>query len=471
MKANPHWSYRPYRPLNHMDAAFKPYICRLAPFKTGTEVQLLDNGSPDCRHVVKVRPKGTLEPWQQIAVEGKTCVVDGLTPWMDYEIIAEREDDPAQHSEPRLFRTGEYPGRMVNYLHPKDSIYSFSGSTLCNPCIVKAPSGALISCMDIYENQAPQNLELICRSRDRGETWEYVADLFPCMWGTLFFHRGVLYMLATSTENGDLLIGASYDEGETWTRPVMLFPGSGMWKRAGWQRQPMPMLEYQGKLMTSIEYGCWSEPDIFGIHTLWIDCDADLLDPQSWNMSKGTHYDKFWPNSPKGGNPALLEGNLYVDRRGKVVNLLRMQINNSDPAYGYACYLELDMEDLDAAPQFNSIRKMPTGANTKTYVLYDKISDKYWAIGNLVTDPEKPAMRNVVALLASDDGYDWRIAKVLYDLSAYSHEEVGMQYHQFIIDGDDILWVSRTAFNQARSFHDSNCQTFHPILNFRDLDK
>lgn len=471
MKVNPNWNYRPYRPLNHMDAAVKPYICRLSPFKTGAEVQLFDNGCPEATHIVKVRPRGTLEPWRCLQTDSEQCIIEGLIPWMDYEIIAERADDPTQCSELRLFRTGDYPGRVVSYLHPEDPIYSFSGSTLCNPCIVKMPSGTLVTCADIFESQMPQNLEIIYRSHDYGKTWEYVTELFPCMWGTIFLHHGVLYMLATSTENGDILIGASHDEGSTWTRPVMLFPGSGMWKCAGWQRQPMPILEYQGKLMTSIEYGCWSEPDLFGIHTLWADADADLLDPMSWNMSAGTHYDKSWPNSPKGGNPALLEGNLYVDRRGKVINLLRMQINNSFPAYGYACYLELDMDDLDAAPKFNSIREMPTGANTKTYVQYDAVSDKYWAIGNLVTDPSKPAMRNVVALLASDDGYDWRTVKVLCDYSEFNHLKVGMQYHHFIIDGANILWLSRTAFNQARNFHDSNCQTFHPILNFRELDK
>lgn len=471
MKVNPNWNYRPYRPMNRMDAAFKPYICRLAPFRTGTEVQLLDNGCPEAKHIVKVRPKGTPEAWQCLEMDGEQGVVEGLIPWMDYEIMAERADDPTQCSELRLFRTGDYPGRVVSYLHPKDPIYSFSGSTLCNPCIVKTPSGTLLTCADVFEAQAPQNLEIIYRSHDNGKTWEYVTELFPCIWGTLFLHRGVLYMLATSTENGDLLIGASFDEGTTWIRPVMLFPGSGMWKRAGWQRQPMPILEYQGKLMTSIEYGCWQEPDLFGIHTLWIDADADLLDPLRWNVSAGTHYDKRWPHSPQGGNPALLEGNLYVDRRGKVINLLRMQISSSSPSYGYACYLELDMENLDAAPKFHSIREMPTGANTKTYVQYDAVSDKYWAIGNLVTDPKKPTMRNVVALLASDDGYSWRIVKVLYDYSALSHEEVGMQYHHFLIDGDSILWLSRTAFNQARNFHDSNCQTFHLIEHFRDLDR
>ena len=472
MKVNSGWNYRPYQPLNHLKTAFKPYICRLAPFRTGTEVQLLDNGCPGAKHIVKVRPRGTPEPWQSMTVEGPTCIVDGLVSGIDYEIVAEREGEPEQCSKLRLFRTGEYPGRVVNYLHPDDNQYAFSGNMLGNPCIVKLPSGTLLSSMDLFTGQAPQNLELIFRSKDGGKTWEYVTDLFPCYWGTLFLHRGVLYILATATEFGDILVGASYDEGETWTRPVRLFPGSGMFKRAGWQRQPMPILNYGGKLMTSIEYGSWWESDLFGIHTLWVDEDADLLDPASWNVSEGTHFDKSWSGSPKGGNPALLEGNLYVDRRGKVINLLRMSIAGScDPDFGLACILELDMDNLDAAPKFNSIIEMPTGSNSKTYILYDPVSDKYWGIGNYVNNPKTPSMRSIAALVVSDDGYDWRIAKILFDYSNMDAHAAGMQYHHFIIEGNDLLWLSRTAFNNPRNFHDSNCQTFHIIENFRDMDR
>ena len=33
---------------------------------------------------------------------------------------------------------------------------------------------------------------------------------------------------------------------------------------------------------------------------------------------------------------------------------------------------------------------------------------------------------------------------------------VGFQYVSFIIDGDDILFLSRTAYNSPHNFHDSN---------------
>ena len=36
-------------------------------------------------------------------------------------------------------------------------------------------------------------------------------------------------------------------------------------------------------------------------------------------------------------------------------------------------------------------------------------------------------------------------------------------------DGDDIIALSRTAFDGARNFHDANYFTFHRIADFRQL--
>lgn len=469
MRGNTRWYHRPYQPMNSLTVAQSPYICRLAPFADGAEVQILDNGAPGAAHLLKVRPMGTLEPWQTFGLGGDRTVIDGLAPWTDYEILAERADGSAS-SALRFFRTGEYPGRMVNYLHPKDTQYAFSGRALCTPCLARLPSGTLIASMDVFASRAPQNLELIFRSRDDGRSWEYVTDLFPCTWGQMFVHRGRLYMLATSTEHGDLMISATDDEGETWRDPVRIFHGSGSALAAGWQRQAMPMIEHGGRLLTSLDFGGWAPMGGYGIHTLSIDADADLLKAENWNVSAGTFFDPAWPGAPKGGKPGLLEGSLFVAPDGSVKNLLRMQINSCEPSHGLACILGVDMDDLDAAPRFERIIEMPTGSNSKTHVQFDPVSNKYWAIGNLVTNPATPAMRTVVGLCVSDDGFSWRTAKVLFDYSGLSPAEVGMQYQHFIIDGDDILWLSRTAFNQAANFHDANCQTFHVIENFRNYD-
>ena len=50
-----------------------------------------------------------------------------------------------------------------------------------------------------------------------------------------------------------------------------------------------------------------------------------------------------------------------------------------------------------------------------------------------------------------------------------SAQDVGFQYIDFMFDGDDLIYLSRTAMNQAHNFHDANYQTFHRVKNFRSL--
>ena len=222
-------------------------------------------------------------------------------------------------------------------------------------------------------------------------------------------------------------------------------------------------------IVTSLDYGSWASPKKYGAATLFAREDADLLDPASWTISGITHYDPDWPGTPEGGAVSMLEGSVYVAGDGRLVNLLRMEMHGASPSYGKACLLELDPENLAAAPKFLKIIDMPTGANSRTHILKDPVGGKYWALGNLVTDPATPRMRSVLALAVSDDGYDWRVAKILLDYRRLSPKETGFQYASFIFDGEDILYLSRTSFNGAHNFHDANCQTYGTVRNFRML--
>ncbi|MBE6762720.1 MAG: exo-alpha-sialidase, partial [Ruminococcaceae bacterium] len=47
--------------------------------------------------------------------------------------------------------------------------------------------------------------------------------------------------------------------------------------------------------------------------------------------------------------------------------------------------------------------------------------------------------------------------------------KIGFQYVDFEIEGDDIIYLCRTAMNNAHNYHDANYSTFHRIKNFRDL--
>ena len=45
----------------------------------------------------------------------------------------------------------------------------------------------------------------------------------------------------------------------------------------------------------------------------------------------------------------------------------------------------------------------------------------------------------------------------------------GFQYVDWQFDGDDILYIVRTAYDGAHNYHDANRITFHQIHDFRRL--
>ena len=474
MKGITGWGYRPYRPAYSADEARAPFVVRIAPHEDWFEAEWLDNGAPQAAHRALWRRKGAQDEFAATELSGNTFAIRGLEQNCDYEFCVERTDGSAQ-SALRYVRTGPVPGArqgrpgsIVNYLHPEDDIYAFSGKALCSPSFVKLPGGALLASMDVFAGGAPQNLTLLFRSDDGGVNWRYVTDLFPCYWATLFMHRGRLYIQACSTEYGDILIGESRDEGRTWSKPVRLFVGSSSNRAAGWQRTPMPILHHAGRLWVSVDYGAWAEGGHY-VGALSIDEDADLLVSENWTCSELIAYDPAWPGAPEGKSSGLLEGSMVVDRQGNLLNIMRIGLVGCNPDHGVAVALKADAGAPEAPLCFHDFIALPSGSNSKTHIVYDPASDMYLAIGNICVDPQTPAQRNVLALQCSRDLHEWRVAEILLDYRDEDPRDVGFQYIYFIIDGDDILYLSRTSLNGARNFHDANYSVMHRVKDYRRL--
>lgn len=474
MKGITGWGYRPYRPAYKQQEASLPFVVRIAPHEDWFEAEWLDNGKPDAAHCVRWRPMGTEVRFHEKVLSDNTFRVDGLEELTDYEFCVARTDGTGE-SALRFVKTGPVPGSnhcrpgsIVNYLHPADTIYAFSGRSLCSPSFTRLDNGVLLASMDVFAGGEPQNLTLIYRSDDGGETWHYVTDLFPCYWATLFTHKGRLYMQACSTEYGDILIGESKDEGLTWTKPVRLFVGSSSNRAAGWQRTPMPILRHAGRLWVSTDYGAWAEGG-HSVGVLSIGEDDDLLLSENWTCTELIAYNPAWPGAPKGKSSGLLEGNMVVDRDGNLLDIMRIGLIGCEPSHGVAVALKADADDPEKALEFHAFVNIPSGSNSKTHMLYDKVSDRYIAIGNVCVNPETPGQRNVLALQYSKDLYHWEVADLLLDYREESPKEVGFQYIYFMFDGDDILYLSRTSLNGARNFHDANYSVMHRVKNFRAL--
>jgi hypothetical protein len=459
MKGMTSWSFSPYRPPE-FDVG-EIYICRIAPAQNGFCVEWLPLEGV-ASYTVQYRLRGSDTAFEALTVQGTAAQISGLLEGRDYEcrVIAD-----GKQSRLRLVRTGFVPGdSVVNYLHPDDRAYGFSGQFLCSPSLLRHPKGFLLASMDVYKSNAPQNLTLIFRSDDDGQSWHYLTELYPCFWGKLFLHRGELYMLAVSTEYGDLLIGRSDDGGKTWGMPTVLLRGSGRRDAAGVHKNPQPILSHNGRLWTSLEWGCW----VRGGHSVMcasIDENADLLKAENWSFSHPVPYDNAWEGTAVGKSGGCLEGCMTVGPDGTLYNMLRYEIGGCKPSFGKAILMRPNVGDPEGAMAFECVVDFP-GNHAKFVVVFDEGSGRYLSIVSYL-DAEHPKGRNLLSLIASRDLVHWELVTHIFDYRHLPENQVGFQYVDFFIEGEDILFLCRTAFNGAANFHDANYSTFTRLRDFR----
>ena len=468
MRGNTGWNYRPYTRLIDMDIREKPFICRVAPFEGGFELQWFDNGQPDAAHELIYRKYLSPDKWRTLALTADTARVDGLCDCCDYEFKVRRCDGSGE-SGLRLAHTGFVPGTVVNYLHPQDKTYIFSGHSLCSPTIAKLPSGALVTAMDVFSGQfGNSKLTLIFKSLDGGKSWRYVTDIYPSFWPKLFVHRGRLYLFSATQDYGDMVIGRSDDDGETWTAPTHIITGCGP-NEMGPHKGPMPVIEFNHRLYTAIDYGCWRHYQ-HSNGLLSIDVDDDLLDASKWSFTPFTRFDSGWPGAPKGQCPGCIEGNAVISPDGVISNYLRIDIQRCEPSYGKAVVLRGDNGDPEAPLRLDRIVDCPLGSNSKFTMYKDPVSGKYIMIGS-ERGPDIPN-RTVLSMAVSEDFYTWRVVKRIIDYRDMDPQRIGFQYPDWMFDGDDILLLVRTAFGPSANFHDANYQCFFRIENYRQyLDR
>lgn len=183
MRGYSKWSYAPYRPLLTEEML---YICRVVPSAEKIHIEWLDTDDGSYKVFYRKRGDGKFS----LAAETGLCSFDiqKLIAGEEYEFFIEAN---GKRSRVRLAKCADAVGTVVNYLHPEDDAYSFSGKYLCSTSLVKHPDGYLLASMDLFAADYPQNLTLIFRSDDNGETWHYVSELMPCFWGKMFRHTGV----------------------------------------------------------------------------------------------------------------------------------------------------------------------------------------------------------------------------------------------------------------------------------------
>ena len=134
MKSHKNWSYTPYRPP--FIEVGEPYICRVAPAAHSIELQWLPCGAQT--YTVFCRKRSTEEFSPMLTTTSDNAVLEGLCEGCEYEFYVQAGD---KRSRIRLALCAEPFNTVVNYLHPEDEAYAFSGRYLCSPSLVRLDDG------------------------------------------------------------------------------------------------------------------------------------------------------------------------------------------------------------------------------------------------------------------------------------------------------------------------------------------
>ena len=344
------------------------------------------------------------------------------------------------------------PGVVIDHSPAKSDRY------IGSPSIAVLPNGDYAASHDFFGPGTKYNRTCIFRSSDAGNTWKRLTDLQGQFWSTLFVHNGALYIIGTSCQYGQVVIRRSSDGGLTWTAPknknIGLLIAEGQYHCA-----PVPVVVHTGRIWRAMEDR--NPPEGWGKNfrsfVMSTPVDADLLKADNWTVSNRLRFDQAWPGI------AWLEGNIVVTPGNKLVNILRIQCDDAEIAG--ITHISEDGKSVSFDPEKDFIDFF--GGSNKFTIRYDSVTERYWSLVNKQINPK--AYRNILALVSSADLHNWKVESIV--LSHPDSKKHAFQYVDWLFEGQDIIFVSRTAYDDglggARKAHDANYLTFHRIRGSR----
>ena len=198
---------------------------------------------------------------------------------------------------------------------------------------------------------------------------------------------------------------------------------------------------------------------------------------------------------PRGNAPAgWLEGNImqihdpvhcWFDPEGKTFHILLRCHTGGLPNLACLCVAhEHDDGSIEVtwqkAPSGQRCVFLPVpGGHNKFHIIYDTVSARYFMVANIsndsMTTPEQLPRdrynlpnneRRYLGLFASRNLVDWQ---QLGMISAGKTAHQARNYASMVMDGNDLLVLSRSGDDKSISAHNSNLITFHRIQEFRQL--
>ena len=363
----------------------------------------------------------------------------------------------------------DFTGGVVVAHVPKST-----GMYIGSPSICILPDGSYVASHDLFgpsSKEGNRPVIKIYKSRDKGVNWEQIAMMQNQFWSGLFYHRNYLYLMGTNRGPGDVSVRRSADGGLTWTEALDSLSGL-LTHGVPYHCAPMPVIEYNGRLWRAMEdclgpVRSWGKE--FRTRMMSAAVDADLLRADSWTFTNPLPFDSTYLKGNFGG---WLEGNAVLTPQGTLVNILRVDYRVGDTEKAAIVNISADGTTANFDPAAGFI-DFPGGCKKFT-IRYDHDSKLYWTISNYIPDEFKGGnverTRNTQALSYSADLIKWKVSRIVLQ-----HPDVkkhGFQYLDWQFEGDDIIAVSRTAFEDglggSDNQHNANFMTFHRFKNFRD---
>lgn len=361
-----------------------------------------------------------------------------------------------------------YPGVVINH------IPQTTGKYIGSPSICILPDGIYLASHDEFGPKSSETVEGVTHvfsSSDKGQTWKEISVIHGMFWGNLFWYEGAVYIMGPSKGHGNLVIRRSDDKGRTWTVPAD--SRSGLICEGQFHTAPMPMVIYRGRIWRAVENASSPDerwPQRYSAMIFSARLGSDLLNAENWRHSNFVTSD----STCLGGHfKGWLEGNAVIGPDGKMYDMLRCEVDSTNDEY--AAFVKISRNGKEATFDRNKgFIKFP-GGSKKFTIRFDNQSGLYWTLTNpkfmQVPRLHRYSVRNMLALCSSTDLVHWTMHKVaLFHPERWQH---AYQYVDWLVEGDDIVFVSRTAMDDnaggAHSFHDANYLTFHRIKNFRSL--
>ena len=339
------------------------------------------------------------------------------------------------------------------------------------PALMKLPDGTLLCSVQLWsrddaivQERYGRNRCLIFASTDEGATWQERSRI-PFNTGKFLLHNDLLYFIGSGIKWQGLHITSSSNHGKTWSKPVQLRDGKVYAASTGWV--------FRGNtLYWAADDMNWSVKDR-GVFAFSCDLSRAPLDTASWQFSKDERHPGLPQSLGRGRHDGgkWLEPNV-VDLDGELLVIVRVRASQDNvdgivPNVAAICDLE-ETENDELTLKFSHYYPFP-GAQNQFHIIKDEERGLYWMTSNQVTGRATETYRGwgkerrFLMLHYSRDAQNWFPAGVL---AMWRKETQAFNYCTPLIDGNDLLFVSRTSLDAANQ-HDNDCITFHRLQNFR----